>query len=138
MLDLGMDELQESEAHPDLELLPEDVRLVLVAYACSMDQGVMRAEWGSAELRREDRYLIWHHHEPLPLDGRLTTALQVRSPCGAVRRNGARWSLYDPAATASVRLRLPPLMSAGDVSPTIYALMDNSHAPAGALELSVP
>ncbi|MFD7609559.1 hypothetical protein [Streptomyces sp. NPDC059828] len=75
MFDLGMDEPEESEAHPDLGLLPEDIRLVLVAYACSMDQGVMRVEWGSAELRREDRYLIWHHHEPLPLDGRFTTAL---------------------------------------------------------------
>ncbi|MFF7180862.1 hypothetical protein [Streptomyces sp. NPDC008121] len=63
--DLGLDELDEQEAHPDLALLSEDVKLVLVAYACSMTQGVMRIEWGSAELRREDRYLIWHHHEPL-------------------------------------------------------------------------
>ncbi|MEU1619694.1 hypothetical protein ABZ479_20645 [Streptomyces sp. NPDC005722] len=65
--DLGLDELDESEVHPDLNLLPEDVRLVLIAYACSMERGVMRIEWGSAELRREDRYLIWHHHDPLPL-----------------------------------------------------------------------
>ncbi|WP_432094100.1 hypothetical protein [Streptomyces sp. bgisy100] len=63
--DLGLSEHDEAETHPDLNLLPEDVRLVLVAYACSMDQGVMRIEWGSAELRREDRYLVWHRHEPL-------------------------------------------------------------------------
>ena len=69
-LDLGLDELEEPETHPDLGLLPEDIRLVLVAYACSMDRGVMRVEWGSAELRREDRYLVWHHHEPLSLNGR--------------------------------------------------------------------
>ncbi|MFJ3270339.1 hypothetical protein [Streptomyces sp. NPDC086776] len=75
ILDLGLDELEGSEVHPELDLLPEDIRLVLVAYACSMDQGMMLIEWGSAELRREDRYLIWHHHEPLPLDGKLTTAL---------------------------------------------------------------
>ncbi|WP_348652226.1 hypothetical protein [Streptomyces sp. 71268] len=68
-LDLGLGELDDSEVHPDLELLPEDVRLVLVAYACSMEAGVMRVEWGSAELRREDRYLVWHRHEPLPLNG---------------------------------------------------------------------
>ncbi|MDJ0382982.1 hypothetical protein [Streptomyces sp. G-G2] len=66
VLDLGLDELDPPEPHPDLGLLPQDVRLVLVAYACAMDRGVMRAEWGSAELRREDRYLVWHHHEPLP------------------------------------------------------------------------
>ncbi|MFB6703543.1 hypothetical protein ACFCW6_02315 [Streptomyces sp. NPDC056333] len=75
ILDLGLGELDESEVHPELDLLPEDIHLVLVAYACSMDRGMMRIEWGSAELRREDRYLIWHHHEPLPLDGQLTTAL---------------------------------------------------------------
>ncbi|WP_272263605.1 hypothetical protein [Streptomyces xanthophaeus] len=65
-LDLGLDELEDPEVHPDLGILPEDVRLVLVAYACAMDRGVMHIEWGSAELRREDRYLLWHHHEPLP------------------------------------------------------------------------
>ncbi|MFI7084180.1 hypothetical protein ACIBUR_11295 [Streptomyces anulatus] len=64
-LDLGLDELEEQDAHRDLGQLPPEVGLVLVAYACSMDRGVMRLEWGAAELRREDRYLIWHHHEPL-------------------------------------------------------------------------
>ncbi|TFE57119.1 hypothetical protein E3E14_02955 [Streptomyces sp. ICN441] len=68
--DLGLDELDEPEPHPDLALLSEDTKLVLVAYACSMTQGVMRIEWGSAELRREDRYLIWHHHEQLHLPTR--------------------------------------------------------------------
>ncbi len=67
--DLGLGELDSSEVHPDLELLPEDVQLVLVAYACWMEAGVMLVEWGSAELRREDRYLVWHRHEPLPLNG---------------------------------------------------------------------
>ncbi len=64
-LDLGLEELDEEPLHPDVALLPPELRLIIVAYACSMDQGVMRVEWGSAELRREDRYLIWHHHEPL-------------------------------------------------------------------------
>ncbi|MGW2302133.1 hypothetical protein [Streptomyces sp. NPDC001809] len=68
--DLGLDELDEQEPRSDLALLSEDVKLVLVAYACSMAQGIMRIEWGSAELRREDRYLIWHHHEPLHLPPR--------------------------------------------------------------------
>ncbi|MCX5586995.1 hypothetical protein [Streptomyces erythrochromogenes] len=63
--DLGLDELDEEHVHPDVALLPPDLRLVIVAYACSMERGVMRIEWGSAELRREDRYLVWHHHEPL-------------------------------------------------------------------------
>jgi uncharacterized protein YjeT (DUF2065 family) len=69
-LDLGLDELDEADPHPDLALLNEDVKLVLIAYACSMQQGVMRIEWGSAELRREDRYLIWHRHEQLSLPAR--------------------------------------------------------------------
>ncbi|MFD7884309.1 hypothetical protein ACFV3N_17945 [Streptomyces bauhiniae] len=65
MLDLDWGDLDDSEVHRDLEMLPDDVQLVLVPYACSMEQGVMHVEWGSAELRREDRYLIWHQHEPL-------------------------------------------------------------------------
>ncbi|MEU7066136.1 hypothetical protein [Streptomyces sp. NPDC046161] len=71
-LDLGLEELDEHHVHPDLAFLPPELRLIIVAYACSMQQGVMRAEWGSAELRSEDRYLIWHHHEPLlpPADPR--------------------------------------------------------------------
>ncbi|MER6203284.1 hypothetical protein ABT234_38695 [Streptomyces sp. NPDC001586] len=63
--DLGLEELEAEHVHPDLALLPPELRLIIVAYACSMEHGVMRVEWGSAELRREDRYLIWHHHEPL-------------------------------------------------------------------------
>ncbi|WP_324611787.1 hypothetical protein [Streptomyces sp. WM6368] len=63
--DLGLEELEAEHVHPDLALLPPELRLIIVAYACSMEQGVMRVEWGSAELRREDRYLIWHHHESL-------------------------------------------------------------------------
>lgn len=66
-LDLGLDEVEEQEVHPDLGQLPPGVGLVLVAYACSMDRGVMRLEWGSAELRTADRHLLWHHHEPLPV-----------------------------------------------------------------------
>ncbi|MFF2020593.1 hypothetical protein ACFVW2_02095 [Streptomyces sp. NPDC058171] len=68
--DLGFDEPAEPDAHPDLRLLPADAGLVLVAYACSMAEGVLRVEWGSAELRTEDRYLAWHHHEPLSPSGR--------------------------------------------------------------------
>ncbi|MFJ9410499.1 hypothetical protein [Streptomyces sp. NPDC101393] len=63
--DLGLDELDAPEVHPDIALLPPEYQLITIAYACSMERGVMRVEWGTAELRREDRYLIWHRHEPL-------------------------------------------------------------------------
>ncbi|MFI0905875.1 hypothetical protein ACH4TE_20425 [Streptomyces sioyaensis] len=66
-LDLGLEELQEQEFHKDLEQLAPEAGLVLLAYACSMSDGVMRLEWGDAELRRGDRHLLWHHHEPLDL-----------------------------------------------------------------------
>lgn len=68
-LDLGLPNIDDHDLHRDLAQLPPDVGLVLVAYACAMDRGLMRLEWGSAELRREDRYLIWHHHEPLEVSG---------------------------------------------------------------------
>jgi hypothetical protein len=73
-LDLGLEEVREQEIHSDLCQLAAETGLVLLAYACSKDRGVMRLEWGTAELRREDRYLIWHHHEPLPLPDRRRSA----------------------------------------------------------------
>lgn len=66
-LDLGLEELQEQEFHKDLSQLDPGAGLVLLAYACAMDTGVSRLEWGDAELRRGDRQLLWHHHEPLDL-----------------------------------------------------------------------
>ncbi|OKJ09125.1 hypothetical protein [Kitasatospora sp. CB01950] len=65
-LDLGIDLPAPDEPHIDLLRLAPDTALVLVAYACSLTSGVVRLEWGSAELRAEDRVLLWHHHEPLP------------------------------------------------------------------------
>jgi hypothetical protein len=63
-LDLGLDEFEDHEAHRDLAQIPPDASLVIVAYACSMTAGIMRLEWGIADLR-PDRYLQWHRHEPL-------------------------------------------------------------------------
>lgn len=65
-LDLGLEEDKKGEVHRDLGHIPPNAGLVIVAYACSMTQGVMRLEWGIAELR-PDRYLQWHRHEPLEL-----------------------------------------------------------------------
>ncbi|WSQ99822.1 hypothetical protein OG735_18105 [Streptomyces sp. NBC_01210] len=72
-LDLGLEELHMQEIHSDLNQLGPETGLVLLAYACSMDRGVMRLEWGDAELRA-DRYLIWHHHQELPLPGQRRSA----------------------------------------------------------------
>lgn len=67
-LDLGLEGLTEKQDYNnDLNQLDPDLGLVLLAYACAMDTGVMRLEWGDAELRRGDRHLLWHHHEILDL-----------------------------------------------------------------------
>ncbi|WP_254710294.1 hypothetical protein [Streptomyces lunaelactis] len=73
-LDLGLEELQEQEFHNDLNQLDPNAGLVLLAYACAMEKGVMRLEWGDAELRRGDRHLLWHHHEGLDLPGKRQSA----------------------------------------------------------------
>ncbi|WP_328726209.1 hypothetical protein [Streptomyces sp. NBC_00259] len=72
-LDLGLEELRMQEIHSDLDQLGPETGLILLAYACSMDRGVMRLEWGDAELRN-DRYLSWHHHQALLLPGRRRSA----------------------------------------------------------------
>nr|WP_019355170.1 hypothetical protein [Streptomyces sp. AA1529] len=64
-LDLGLDEPQESRTIPELLKHPGVKGLVLLPYACSMERGVMRAEWGIAELPHGSRDLIWHRHDPL-------------------------------------------------------------------------
>ncbi|MEU7483545.1 hypothetical protein [Streptomyces sp. NPDC042319] len=69
-LDLGLGDVDEHGLHRDLSRLDPGTGLVLVAYACSMGRGVMRLEWGDAELRRGDRYLLWQYHEPLALPAR--------------------------------------------------------------------
>jgi hypothetical protein len=61
-LDLGLGEFE--EPHRGLAQIPPGTSLVIVAYACSMSDGIMRLEWGIADLR-PDRYLQWHRHEPL-------------------------------------------------------------------------
>ncbi|WP_424211290.1 hypothetical protein ACN20G_03820 [Streptomyces sp. BI20] len=58
--------------HADPALLEPEARVVILAYACAMDRGVMRLEWGEAEVAA-DRYLLWHHRRSLltrPSSGR--------------------------------------------------------------------
>lgn len=62
-LDLGLAEFT-PEPHRGLARIPAGTSLVLVACACSMSEGVLRSEWGRADLG-PDRYLQWHCHEPL-------------------------------------------------------------------------
>ncbi|MGB2567647.1 hypothetical protein ACPFP2_04220 [Micromonospora citrea] len=42
--------------------------VVLIAYACNSDAGLLRVSWGEAALTHEDR-LEWEHVEELPLPG---------------------------------------------------------------------
>jgi hypothetical protein len=46
--------------------LPDDVRLVVLAYVCTMDLGLTELRWGHAELL-DDGSLRWHDSESLPL-----------------------------------------------------------------------
>lgn len=64
-LELGLDELRGSKTIPEILKHPGVEGLVLLPYACSMQRGVMRAEWGTAELPHGSRELIWHGHDPL-------------------------------------------------------------------------
>ncbi|WP_181764077.1 hypothetical protein [Streptomyces albidus (ex Kaewkla and Franco 2022)] len=63
-LDLGLEEFENHESHRGLAQIPPGTSLVIVAYACSMSEGILRLEWGVADLR-PDRYLQWHRHEAM-------------------------------------------------------------------------
>ncbi|MEV0621302.1 hypothetical protein AB0I81_48790 [Nonomuraea sp. NPDC050404] len=47
--------------------LPEDTRLVLIAYACNAHAGLLDTWWGEAELLDRAGSLRWHHCEKIPL-----------------------------------------------------------------------
>ncbi|HEX4813452.1 MAG TPA: hypothetical protein VFV66_11950 [Nonomuraea sp.] len=47
--------------------LGDDVRLVLIAYACNAHAGLLDAWWGEAELLDRTGSLRWHHCEMIPL-----------------------------------------------------------------------
>ncbi|MCF6469212.1 hypothetical protein FAF44_12525 [Nonomuraea sp. MG754425] len=47
--------------------LPEDTRLVLIAYAANAHAGLLDAWWGEAELLDRTGNLNWHHVEEIPL-----------------------------------------------------------------------
>ncbi|MGW3348305.1 hypothetical protein ACWDA3_33860 [Nonomuraea rubra] len=47
--------------------LPDDTRLVLIAYACNAHSGLLDAWWGEAELLDRTGSLRWHHCEEIPL-----------------------------------------------------------------------
>jgi hypothetical protein len=42
----------------------ENVRLITIAYSCSLDDGIQAMTWGEAALT-ETNHLQWHHHEEL-------------------------------------------------------------------------
>ncbi|WP_093598294.1 hypothetical protein [Lentzea waywayandensis] len=75
------------EAFPQLG---DDTELIVIAYACNLEAGVMNIEWGRAE-HVGDGELLWGPHTPLPL-----TAAGL---AGAANRSGKSTSTGQSAAT---------------------------------------
>lgn len=50
-----------------LAQLPEETKLVLIAYACNAKGGLLNAWWGHAELWNNMGDLHWHNCDPVPL-----------------------------------------------------------------------
>ncbi|MEV4455943.1 hypothetical protein [Microbispora sp. NPDC049633] len=65
-----------------LTRLPEDTRLVLIAYACNARAGLLDVWWGEAELLDRTGSLHWHHCEEIPLAGALPAGLPLVAPAG--------------------------------------------------------
>lgn len=62
--------------------LPEDTRLVLIAYACNAHAGLLDAWWGEAELLDRNGSLRWHHCEEIPLSQEATVPARGDSAAG--------------------------------------------------------
>ncbi|GII56893.1 hypothetical protein Pth03_52820 [Planotetraspora thailandica] len=73
-LDLSLGEPGAAEPAADahrlvLDHLPDDTRLVPIAYAGNAHAGLLRLYWGEAELVDDYGRLRWLHHEQIPLTG---------------------------------------------------------------------
>ncbi|ETK31462.1 hypothetical protein [Microbispora sp. ATCC PTA-5024] len=67
-LDLSIEERDDLDRlRPALARLPDDTRLVPVAYAGNAHAGLLRLYWGEAELLDDFGRLRWLHHEQIPL-----------------------------------------------------------------------
>ncbi|GAA1296672.1 hypothetical protein Psi02_13140 [Planotetraspora silvatica] len=84
---------------PALPLLPEDTRLVPIAYAGNAHAGLLRLYWGEAELLDDLGHLRWLHCEPIPL----TIA---SASGGGVEASGA--ARFDQGVLPSLALRARP------------------------------
>ncbi|MEZ0076450.1 hypothetical protein [Planotetraspora sp. GP83] len=79
------DEAELAEVRPTLAGLPDDTRLIPVAYAGNAQAGLLRLYWGEAELIDEFGRLRWHHYEPIPLLAAHTATLLPAQPGTATR-----------------------------------------------------
>ncbi|GAA4558894.1 hypothetical protein GCM10023193_14790 [Planotetraspora kaengkrachanensis] len=84
---------------PALPHLPEDTRLVPIAYAGNAHAGLLRLYWGEAELLDDLGHLRWLHYEPIPLT--------IASPsAGLTEAAGA--ARFDQGALPDLVLRARP------------------------------
>ncbi|WP_020580109.1 hypothetical protein [Actinopolymorpha alba] len=66
LLDETWADLYPAQSYPAFPQLGADTQLIVVAYACSMESGLLNLGWGQAE-HRGDGELEWGEHESLPL-----------------------------------------------------------------------
>ncbi|MDH2426636.1 hypothetical protein [Sphaerisporangium sp. TRM90804] len=66
-LDEGDDEAERAEIRPVLAQLPDDTRLIPVAYAANAQASLLKLYWGEAELIDDMGRIHWLHCEQIPL-----------------------------------------------------------------------
>jgi hypothetical protein len=84
----------------DYEVFPQlgdDTELIVIAYACSLEAGVMNIEWGGAE-HVGDGELVWDEHTPLPL---ISAGLAATTAAGSGGLSTAGHSIAGPRFDAA-------------------------------------
>ncbi|MCO5992682.1 hypothetical protein [Actinoallomurus rhizosphaericola] len=123
LVDLKLDGQHRTSALPiylrTLAQLPEDTKLLLIAYACNAKAGLLNAWWGEAELLDKDGTLHWHHCDPVPFSKGLPSDGQVRgSGTGPTGTPDA--SKFDQGAMPRTSLTArPPLERKTDQVPPV-------------------
>jgi hypothetical protein len=101
-LDEAWEELAPPDEHEVFPQLGPDAQLVVVAYACNLEAGVLQVEWGMAE-HVSDGELRWGQHSTLPL---AAAPLAAASGSLTLAGHGAGAPWFDSAKEPEITLGL--------------------------------
>ncbi|MER5623950.1 hypothetical protein ABT061_23220 [Streptosporangium sp. NPDC002544] len=131
-LDLSAGADGPATVRPALTGLPDETRLVPVAYAGNAQAGLLRLYWGEAELVDEFGRIRWLHHEPIPLPAASTgplSGLWATEPGAASRFDGGLLPDLALSTRSSAERKNGKIFPVGSEAPEETAVTGDNEQP---------